>query len=109
MLVARVGSVNSLDLDMGWGALSLPYTHCFESQVFSNGLPEETSFNTSKLTTKMAPSPITEDYYMVLEVSQTATPELITRSYRRLALRLHPDRSAQGGSTQAFQTVSPFD
>jgi curved DNA-binding protein CbpA len=54
----------------------------------------------------MAPSPITEDYYMILEVQQNATPEQIAKSYRRLALKLHPDRKAEGGSTQAFQSVS---
>jgi curved DNA-binding protein CbpA len=50
----------------------------------------------------MAPPTITEDYYNTLEVAQTATPEQITRAYRRLALKLHPDR---GGSTQAFQLL----
>jgi curved DNA-binding protein CbpA len=54
---------------------------------------------------KMAPSPITEDYYAVLEVDQTATPELIIKSYRRLALKAYPDRHAHGGSTQSFQLV----
>jgi len=57
----------------------------------------------------MAPSPITEDYYMILEVQQDATPDQITKSYRRLALKLHPDRNAEAGSTQAFQLVSPSD
>lgn len=56
----------------------------------------------------MAPVPNTEDYYMVLEVVQTATPEAITRSYRRLALKLHPDRNAQHDSTEAFQLVCQF-
>jgi curved DNA-binding protein CbpA len=50
----------------------------------------------------MAPPTVTEDNYKTLEVDQTATLELITRSYRRIALKLHPDR---GGSTQAFQLV----
>ena len=56
----------------------------------------------------MAPVPITEDYYMVLEVSQTATPELVTRSYKRLALKLHPDRNAKHDATEAFQLVCQF-
>ena len=51
----------------------------------------------------MASSAITHDYYEMLEVSQNATLELITGSYRRLALKHHPDR---GGSTQAFQSLA---
>ncbi|KAH9208348.1 DnaJ domain-containing protein, partial [Leptodontidium sp. 2 PMI_412] len=53
----------------------------------------------------MAPAPITEDYYVVLEVQQTAAPELIVRSYRRLALKLHPDRNAKHDATEAFQLL----
>ncbi len=53
----------------------------------------------------MAPAQITEDYYMVLEVGQTAAPELIIRSYKRLALKLHPDRNAKHDATEAFQLV----
>ncbi|KAF1844714.1 DnaJ-domain-containing protein [Cucurbitaria berberidis CBS 394.84] len=53
----------------------------------------------------MAPSLVTEDYYMILEVGQTATPELIIRSYRRLALKLHPDRNAKHDATEAFQLL----
>ena len=53
----------------------------------------------------MAPSAITEDYYMILEVDQTATLELINRSYRRLALKIHPDRNPQRDTTEAFQRV----
>ena len=56
----------------------------------------------------MAPSPITDDYYMVLEVEQTATRELIVRSYKRLALKLHPDRNAERDATEAFQLVRQF-
>ncbi|MCJ1472934.1 hypothetical protein MMC13_001583 [Lambiella insularis] len=53
----------------------------------------------------MAPVPITEDYYMVLEVEQTATPELITKSFKRLALKVHPDRNAKHNATEAFQLL----
>jgi hypothetical protein len=56
----------------------------------------------------MAPAPITEDYYRVLEVVQTATPELIIRSYKQLALKLHPDRNAKHDATEAFQLVCQF-
>lgn len=51
----------------------------------------------------MAPSTVTEDYYFVLEVDQFATTDFITKAYRRIALKLHPDR--KDGSTKAFQLV----
>jgi curved DNA-binding protein CbpA len=56
----------------------------------------------------MAPSPITEDYYMILEVEQTASPQLINSAYRRLALNLHPDRNRSPNATEAFQIVCQF-
>ena len=56
----------------------------------------------------MVPSPITNDYYLVLEVGQTATPELIIKSYKRLALKLHPDRNTKDDATKAFQLVCQF-
>lgn len=42
---------------------------------------------------------------MILEVDQTAAPELIVRSYKRLALKLHPDRNSKRDATEAFQRV----
>jgi curved DNA-binding protein CbpA len=53
----------------------------------------------------MAPVPITEDYYMVLEVEQTATLELIKKSYKQLALKLHPDKNTKDDATQVFILV----
>lgn len=50
----------------------------------------------------MAPSPTTEDYYMILGVEQTAAPKLIISSYRQLALKLYPDRNAKHDATEAF-------
>lgn len=42
---------------------------------------------------------------MVLQVGQSATPEEVIRSYKRLALKLHPDRNAKHDATEAFQRV----
>jgi DnaJ-class molecular chaperone len=53
----------------------------------------------------MAPVPITEDYYLILEVVQTATPEQITRSYKRFTLKLHPDQNAKRDATEVSQKV----
>ncbi|KAH4004698.1 hypothetical protein HBI13_023520 [Parastagonospora nodorum] len=49
--------------------------------------------------------PTTEDFYTVLGVTCNATPEAIVRSYRKLALKLHPDRNPGPHATQAFQLL----
>lgn len=55
----------------------------------------------------MAPVEITDDYYDILGVSNTATIEVITSSYRRLALDRHPDKNRNNpGATAAFQLLS---
>lgn len=51
----------------------------------------------------MAPSPKTEDHHKILEVSQSATSDLIRKSYLRLSFKHHPDCNT--GSNQAFQLV----
>ncbi|OBT73775.1 hypothetical protein VF21_07993 [Pseudogymnoascus sp. 05NY08] len=53
----------------------------------------------------MPPALVTEDYYMVLEVGQTASLELVIKSYKRLALKLHPDRNTRHDATEAFQLL----
>ncbi|KAL8659709.1 MAG: hypothetical protein Q9202_006989 [Teloschistes flavicans] len=54
----------------------------------------------------MAPAEITEDYYAILEVSHTASSDTIRRSYRRLAVLLHPDKNPNTpNATASFQLL----
>jgi len=50
------------------------------------------------------PEEKTEDYYEVLQVSDTAEPETINRVYRMLAQRYHPDNQ-QTGNESRFRKV----
>jgi molecular chaperone DnaJ len=45
------------------------------------------------------------DYYEVLGVSRTATPEEITRAYRKLARQLHPDVNPGPEAEERFKEV----
>lgn len=54
----------------------------------------------------MAPCEITDDYYAILEIPQNATLEVVKKSYRRLAIALHPDRNPnKPDATASFQSV----
>lgn len=55
----------------------------------------------------MAPTAITDDYYAILEVTETANETDIRASYKRLAKAWHPDKNSQNpNATAEFQLVS---
>jgi len=47
-----------------------------------------------------------DDYYQVLGVAKGASDDEIKKAYRKLALRLHPDKCSEDGATDAFKKVS---
>lgn len=46
------------------------------------------------------------DYYEVLGVAREADAEAIRKSYRKLAIQLHPDRNKEAGAEDKFKEVS---
>lgn len=44
--------------------------------------------------------------YAVLNLDSSCTPEDVKRSYRRIAIKIHPDRCKHAKATEAFQRVS---
>ena len=47
-----------------------------------------------------------QDYYKILEVSRTASAEEITRAYRRLAQKWHPDRNPGRNTTETMALIN---
>jgi len=48
----------------------------------------------------------TKDYYEILEVPRDASDEVIKKAYKKIALKLHPDKNKAPGSEEAFKKVS---
>lgn len=49
--------------------------------------------------------PVTPDYYADLDISVTATTGEIKKAWRQGVLRWHPDKTGNGGSTNAEELV----
>lgn len=48
----------------------------------------------------------TRDYYEILGLSKDASPEDIKKTYRKLALKYHPDRNKDAGAEEKFKEIS---
>ena len=49
---------------------------------------------------------MSENYYNILEVPETANAEEIKKSYRRLSMKYHPDKNSDINATEKFQKIS---
>lgn len=47
-----------------------------------------------------------ENYYEILELKKDATHDQIKSSYRRLALKYHPDKNKEEGAEEKFKQIS---
>lgn len=47
-----------------------------------------------------------KDLYKILNIEKDATDDEIKKAYRKLALKLHPDKSSAPGTEEAFKSLS---
>jgi len=49
---------------------------------------------------------MSKDYYQILGVAKTATPDEVKKAYRKLALKYHPDKGGDAESEKKFKEVN---
>jgi molecular chaperone DnaJ len=47
-----------------------------------------------------------ENYYKILEVEENSDQETIKKSYRKLAVKFHPDRNKESGAEEKFKKIA---
>lgn len=68
--------------------------------------PAEKTSNSDSKTSSTAGEIDETDYYTILGVDRDATPEVIRKSYKRLAFKYHPDR---GGDAEIVSLSQATD
>jgi DnaJ-class molecular chaperone len=53
--------------------------------------------------------PTETTFYDILSIDRTATPEDIRKSYKKLSLKLHPDKVAQRGDLNADEAAAEYE
>jgi DnaJ-class molecular chaperone len=53
--------------------------------------------------------PEEDSFYCILDVEKNATPEEIRKAYKKLSLRLHPDKVAQRGDLNAEKAAAEYE
>lgn len=49
---------------------------------------------------------IKNDYYDILDLSRKCSTDDIKRSYKKLALRFHPDKNTSDGAKEVFNKIT---
>lgn len=73
----------------------------------TSGRPAKASLNyTSEQMEEVQRILRTKDYYEVMKVAKDANEETVKKAYKKMALKLHPDKNKAPGAEEAFKKLS---
>ncbi|KAL0964574.1 hypothetical protein UPYG_G00325830 [Umbra pygmaea] len=81
-------------------------SHGDEDQASGNGATDSAKPYTSEQLNAVKKIKSCKDYYEILGVEKDAGEEDLKKSYRKLALKFHPDKNQAPGATEAFKAIS---